>query len=380
MRPALLDALVRRLGDAGELLICEGAMGLFDGVGGTEKGSTADLAARFGWPVVLVVDASRQGASIAPLLEGFVRHRADVHVASVIFNRVGSERHGTILAAATHAALPDLAILGRVPRDATLALPDRHLGLVQASEHGNLEAFLDHAASAIDTSCDLTALAALARSVQLAPTNEMAAPLPPLGQRIAVARDVAFGFAYASVLDGWRAAGAELVFFSPLADEAPADDADAVYLPGGYPELHAGRLAASKKFLEGLRAGAARGAVLYGECGGFMVLGQGLIDADDRRHRMAGLLPVATSLAKPALHLGYREVRLAAATPLGPVGATYRGHEFHYASLVESEGPSLFRASDGEGAPLGTAGAVSGSVMGSFMHLIDRAELSARNG
>src|SRR5262249_46659236 len=146
-RPALLDALVRQLSDAGELVICEGAMGLFDGVGGTEKGSTAELAVRFGWPVLLVVDASRQGASIAALLEGFVRHRPDVRIAGVIFNRIGSHRHGAILAAAARTALPELPILGSVPRDAALALPHRHLGLVQANEHGDLETFLDHAAS-----------------------------------------------------------------------------------------------------------------------------------------------------------------------------------------------------------------------------------------
>ena len=380
MRPALMDALVRQLGRAGELVLCEGAMGLFDGVGGTEKGSTAALAARFGWPVVLIVDASRQGASVAALLEGFARHRADVHVAGVIFNRVGSTRHGAVVAAATRSALPELAILGAVPRDPALTLPQRHLGLVQAGEHGDLEAFIERAAGATGDACDLPGLAALARPAVLAQTNTAIAPLPPLGQRIAVARDIAFGFAYGSVLEGWRAAGAELAFFSPLADEAPSDDADAVYLPGGYPELHAGRLAANRRFLDGLRARAARGAAIYGECGGFMVLGQGLIDAEGERHRMAGLLPASTSFAKPALHLGYREMRLASATPLGSAGAAFRGHEFHYASLVEAEGPPLFRASDGEGASLGDAGVIKGSVTGSFMHLIDRAELSARIG
>ena len=383
MRPALLDALARQLSRAGELVLCEGAMGLFDGVGGTEKGSTAELAARFDWPVVLIVDAGGQGASVAALLEGFARHRSDVGIAGVIFNRVGSARHGAVLAAATRAALPELAILGAVPRDPALALPNRHLGLVQASEHGDLEAFLGRAASAAGDACDLSALVALARVAPLAATNEPVSPLPPLGQRIAIARDVAFGFAYGSVLEGWRRAGAELAFFSPLVDEAPDDTADAVYLPGGYPELHAGQLAANQRFLAGLRASAGHGAAIYGECGGFMVLGQGLIDAEGKRHRMAGLLPVTTSFAKPALHLGYREMVLASATPLGPAGAAFRGHEFHYASAVETEGPPLFQTWDGEGVPLGAAGTIKGSVMGSFLHLIDRAQgagLSARNG
>ena len=370
MRPQLLAALVRQLGRQSELILCEGAMGLFDGLGATETASTAELAERLGWPVVLVVDVAGQGASVTALLEGFARHRPDVRVAGVIFNRVGSARHGTVLAEATRAALPELAILGHVPRDPGLALPERHLGLVQAGEHSHLEAFLDRAAGIV----------ALARPARLAEPRAEIAPLPPLGQRIAVARDVAFGFAYRSVLEGWREAGAEFLPFSPLADDMPVGNADAVYLPGGYPELHAGRLAANRRFLAGLRAAGARGATVYGECGGFMVLGQALVDAQGERHPMAGLLPVTTSFAKRSLHLGYREARLAGATPLGAAGTRFRGHEFHYASLVETEGQPLFQVTDGAGISLGLAGAVRGSVMGSFLHLIDRGELAARNG
>jgi len=380
MRPELLEALVRQLGRDSELILCEGAMGLFDGLGASETGSTAELAERLGWPVVLVVDAAAQGASVTALLEGFVRHRAGVRVVGVIFNRVGSARHGAVLAEATQAALPELAILGRVPRDPTLKLPERHLGLVQAGETDDLGSFLERAARIVGEACDLGALAALARPARVAETRTAIAPLPPLGQRIAVARDVAFAFTYRAVLEGWRGAGAELAFFSPLADEEPGYDADAIYLPGGYPELHAGRLAGNRRFLEGLRASAARGATIYGECGGFMVLGQGLVDAGGERHPMAGLLPVTTGFAKPSLHLGYREARLAGATPLGPAGASFRGHEFHYAGLVETGGAPLFDASDGAGTPLGPSGTVRGSVMGSFLHLIDRAELAARNG
>jgi len=380
MRPELVAALVRRLGREGELILCEGAMGLFDGLGATEIGSTADLAERLGWPVVLAVDASGLGASVTALLEGFSQHRTSVRVAGVIFNRVGSARHGAVLTEATRTALPELAILGTVPRDPALALPERHLGLVQAGEHGDLEGFLERAARVVSEACDIEALVALARPSRLAGPSAKVAPLPPLGQRIAVARDVAFGFAYRSILEGWREAGAEFLPFSPLADEMPGRNVDAVYLPGGYPELHAGQLAANRRFLEGLRAAAARGAAVYGECGGFMVLGQGLIDAQGERHSMAGLLPVTSSFAKPSLHLGYREARLACATPLGSAGAGFRGHEFHYASLVETEGPPLFQVADGAGTPLGQAGAARGLVMGSFLHLIDRAELPARNG
>ncbi|HXP13537.1 MAG TPA: cobyrinate a,c-diamide synthase [Stellaceae bacterium] len=381
MRPQLLETLVRRLERASEFILCEGTMGLFDGVGSSERGSTAELAQRLGWPVVLVVDAARQGASVAALLEGFAGHRADVTVAGVIFNRVGSARHREILAEATRAALPNLVVLGAVPRDPALTLPERHLGLVQAGEHADLDRFLDGAADIVDATCNLRGLAALAQRARLSGANEIAAPLPPLGQRIAIAADVAFAFAYPAVLEGWRHAGAELNTFSPLADEAPDAGADAVYLPGGYPELHAGRIAANRRFLGGLRDRASAGATIYGECGGYMVLGEGLIDAEGERHAMAGLLPVTTSFAERSLHLGYREMRLIQATPLGTAGTAFRGHEFHYAKVAGPEGAApLFETSDGMGAPLSAVGAIQGSVLGSFLHLVDRAELSARIG
>ncbi len=204
--------------------------------------------------------------------------------------------------------------------------------------------------------------------------REWPTSISPLGQRIAVASDTAFAFAYPHLLAAWREAGAEILPFSPLADQAPDLAADAVYLPGGYPELQAGRLAGNRCFLDGLRAAAGQGRAIYGECGGYMVLGTGLTDAEGQRHAMAGLLPVETSFAERRLHLGYRRTALAAATPLGAAGTVWRGHEFHYASIL-SEGPgeALFEAWDAEGAPLGRLGRRAGSVFGSFFHLIDRA-------
>jgi cobyrinic acid a,c-diamide synthase len=162
--------------------------------------------------------------------------------------------------------------------------------------------------------------------------------------------------------------------FSPLADEAPPADADAVYLPGGYPELHGGRLAANRTFLDGLRAAAARGAAVYGECGGYMVLGTALTDRDGARHAMAGLLPVETSFARPRLTLGYREAELIADGPLGPAGARFRGHEFHFSEVVAGEGEApLFRYRGADGGSPAPAGGRAGTVMGSFLHLIDAA-------
>ena len=370
MRDDTVAAAIATAGRGAELVIAEGVMGLFDGAASGE-GSTADLAALTGWPVVLVVDARAQAASAAALVHGFASYRADLHLAGVIFNRVGGAAHARLL---DEACSPlDVARLGALPRHDDLRLPERHLGLVQAAEHGDLDGFIDRAAAHLAAHVDTEALRSLARVGRMAPPNKPpGAPIPPLGSRIAVAADPAFAFAYDHVLNGWRAAGAEVIPFSPLADQAPDTSADAVYLPGGYPELHAARLAANATFIAGLRAAAARGCAIYGECGGYMVLGEGLIDGDGARHRMAGLLPLVTSFAAPRLHLGYRRAALAAASPLGPRGAAYRGHEFHYATIVEEGAdPPLFHCLDARGADRGAAGRRRGRVMGSFVHLID---------
>jgi len=372
MRPATLAGLIDRLRDDAALIVGEGVMGLFDGAGdGT--GSTADLAALTGWPVVLVVDVRGQGASAAALLRGFAGHRADVAVAGVLFNRVGGPGHGELLRRAV--APFGIPVLGCLPRDPALALAERHLGLVQAGERPDLDAFLDGAAGLVAREIDLGALSGLARPLRTLPAASDRTALAPLGQRVAVARDTAFAFAYPALLEGWRAAGAKLFAFSPLADEAPAADADAVYLPGGYPELHAGRLAGNRRFLDGLRAAAARGATVFGECGGYMVLGAGLTDGDGARHAMAGLLPLETSFAERRLRLGYRHARLVGGCALGPAGAAFRGHEFHYATVTnEGAGEALFDCRDSLGRDLGPGGRRRESVFGSFVHLIDRAE------
>jgi cobyrinic acid a,c-diamide synthase len=380
MRDATLASVLTASAQGADLIVCEGVMGLFDGAK-LDEGSTADAARRFGWPVVLVVDAAAQGASAAALVGGFARHRPDVTVAGVVFNRIGSPRHADILRAAMAQDHPDIPVLGCLPRLSDLTLPERHLGLVQAGEHRDLDTFLDVAGKAVAEHLDMPALRALARPTQ-APVIDAAPPLPPLGRKIAVARDQAFSFAYPHVLDGWRRAGADITFFSPLADEAPAAAADAVYLPGGYPELHAGRLAQNACFLAGLRAAAAAGHTVFGECGGYMVLGETLTDAEGHAHAMAGLLPLETSFAKRKLHLGYRRAVIADDGPLGPAGTAVRGHEFHYATiLAEGLGDSLnaplFHVSNADGMYLGALGRRRGSVMGSFVHLIDREDSRA---
>jgi len=375
MRPATLEGLVGALEMAADFVLCEGVMGLFDGTGPDgEVGSTAELARLTGWPVVLVVDARHQGASAAALVAGFARHDPDVPLAGIIFNRVAGTRHRAVLERAMARHLPHLPCFGAVLQDPDLVLPERHLGLVPAGEEVAAEVIIARAAQAVAAGLDIDRLVALARSAKLDGAAPVV-PLAPLGQRIAVARDDAFRFTYPAILEGWRRQGAELSFFSPLADEMPGPAADAVYLPGGYPELHAGRLAAAAHFLAGLRRAAASGTAVYGECGGYMVLGETLTDGEGQAHRMAGLLPLRTSFAERRLHLGYRAATLLAAGPLGPAGARFRGHEFHYATTVSASADApLFTLSDASGRDLGASGLRRGSVVGSFIHLIDRAE------
>lgn len=357
MSPARLAALAA--GDG--LLIVEGAMGLFDGALPDGSGGVCDLARHLRLPVVLVVDAGRMAGSIAPLVAGFAAYDPKVRVAGVILNNVGSERHSAILREALHPL--GLPVLAALPRDPALALPSRHLGLVQASERADLDAFLNRAADRLAETLDRAALTALAAPL---PAQPAAPRLAPPAQIIAVARDAAFAFAYPHMLADWRASGAEIRFFSPLADKA-VPEAGFVFLPGGYPELHAGRLATSARFFDSLRK-AAETVPVYGECGGYMVLGDGLIDAEGTRHAMAGLLRLETSFAMRKMHLGYRDL-----TALrGPFSGAWAGHEFHFASTLKAKGAPLFSARDAGGNMLGEMGLSNGNVHGSFAHMIDR--------
>jgi cobyrinic acid a,c-diamide synthase len=373
MPPGLLDTLLFPLPLAGEgrgegtpntLLIIESAMGLFDGVAAPpgRSGAAADLAARFALPVLLVLDISGQAQTAAAVARGFQLHDPAVAVAGVILNQVASERHRR--SAADAIAAIGFPVFGAIPRDPALTLPERHLGLVQAGEHPTLAAHLDRLADVAERHLDLDTILATARP----PVVQKASPvgrIPPPGERVALARDAAFSFIYPHILAGWRAAGAEILPFSPLADEPPPPDADAVWLPGGYPELHAARLADADRFRDGLRRFSETRPV-HGECGGYMVLGAGLIDAEGRHHAMTNLLSHSTSFAQRRLHLGYRTAVLTAAS-----ATRVRGHEFHYTTLVDpgADAPyaTLF---DAAGASLGPAGGRRGPVSGSFFHVI----------
>jgi cobyrinic acid a,c-diamide synthase len=369
---AMTPEMVRHLAAArsGKTLIVEGVMGLFDGTDGG-SGSTAQLAATLGAPIILVLDTRHQGQTAAALAAGIKSQLpAGTELAGVVLNRVASPRHeALIVEALTQSGIPHFGSLATTP---SMEVPSRHLGLVQAADlaaMGELEPRIEAAAGLVGSSLNLDSVIAAAGPLQATGHTKR---LPPPGQHIAVANDIAFGFAYTHMLEGWRAAGAGITPFSPLADEAPSADADFIFLPGGYPELHLSALTNAGRFHDGLRAAASRGVRIYGECGGFMTLGEAIIDADGTSYPMAGILRLETSFAARKLHLGYRGLTpLADFWPgLGPV----TGHEFHYTTAITAEGEPLFQVRNAAGTDIsadpGAAGLVNGSVCGSYSHII----------
>ena len=367
MTPGRIGGLARTEGC--DLALAEGSMGLFDGVatpGETGTGASADVAALMGWPVVLVLDVSGQAQSAAAVARGFAQFRPGVTVAGVVLNRVASPRHEALVRHGMAAA--GLAVFGALPRREAIRLPERHLGLVQAEE--TTAALLAEVGAFVAAHLDLDALlAAAASGPPVAGAGKIA---PPPGQRIALARDAAFSFVYPHLLADWRAAGAEILPFSPLGDQPPPEAADCCWLPGGYPELHAGVLAAAENFRVGL-ARFAETRPVHGECGGYMAMGAGLIDSHGERHRMAGLLGLVSSYEKRRMHLGYRLAELAAPIPGHPAGARLRGHEFHYSSVIEQPDAPLARVTDASGAVVTETGSRRGHATGSYFHLIGAA-------
>ena len=369
MDEGLLNAIAAQAKGA-DITIAEGSMGLYDGVAGKGAlgfGSSAETARRAGWPVILVIDVGGQAQSAAATALGFKTYAPDLPFAGVILNRVASPRHERLTRLGMDRA--GLPVLGVLPRRGDLALPERHLGLIQAVEHPDLEAAITGYAAFLREHVDLEAIKAAAASTSQDTKGTL--PKPP-AQRIALAQDAAFSFTYPHLLKGWRDAGAEILPFSPLADQAPDASADLVWLPGGYPELHAGKIAAAETFLSGLRTHAETKPV-HGECGGYMALGTALIDKEGARHQMAGLLGLVTSYEKRKFHLGYRRASLQAAMPGFDAGQSLRGHEFHYSTILDEPDAPLAHVTDADGNPVPETGSRRDNTTGTFFHLIAEA-------
>ncbi|MCV6545952.1 MAG: cobyrinate a,c-diamide synthase [Cohaesibacter sp.] len=362
-----------------DMLFCEGVMGLFDGAAGG-KGSSANLAKILTLPVILVLDVKGQAQTAAALVHGLQSYDPDVDVAGIILNRVGSMHHESLLREAIESlAIP---ILGAVRNNPDLEMPSRHLGLVQANEYADLDRRIDFIADHIAPNVDLKALCRIAgyigqqKTEQEEPMSQqlqegtglLYTRLPPLGRHIAIAKDAAFTFIYPHIVRDWQNAGAEISYFSPLADETPHPQSDAIYLPGGYPELHLDVLANAKAFKQAIREAAEQKKCIFGECGGFMVLGKEIIGKNGTSKNMLNLLPITTNFSSPKLNLGYRKVIHQSDLPWPK---DLLAHEFHYATIDwQGEARPLFEASNATGRALPAMGLQVGSVMGSFAHII----------
>jgi len=364
----VVETFRRRAADA-DVCVVEGVMGCFDGrCAESEQGSTAEIAKWLGLPVVLVVDVGAQARSAAAVVRGFETFDPDLPIAGVILNRVGGERHTREVAAAIHETCA-ARVFGALPWDADVAIPERHLGLVTAAEGPMSVTALARLAGMIERGVDVDALLASMRSARTGQASRGADGDPvPRRARIGVARDAAFQFYYADNLTRLAEAGAEIVGWSPLADTT-LPDVDGLYVGGGYPEVHAARLAANDRMRRAVRAFAAGGGPIYAECGGLMYLAEAIEDATGAVHPMVGLLPSTVRMRPPRLTLDYASVRLAHDTPLGAAGARARGHEFH-ASTLDPVPDAVTRAyvvEDGRGAH--AEGYLIGRALMSYVHL-----------
>ncbi len=352
-----------------DMVVAEGSMGLFDGVatqGATGSGASADIAERFNLPVLLIIDASGQSQSAGAVVHGFGTFNPQVRLAGVILGNVASARHTALATRGIEQA--GFKVLGTLPRGCVPPLPERHLGLVQAQELPNLNRTIDALAQAIAQHIDIDAV--VAAMAPVAPSCDTFTPPAPPAACIALAQDAAFSFMYPHVLANWQQQGVRVLPFSPLANEAPSPEAEMCWLPGGYPELYAAQLSNNSHFLQQLQQFAAHKPV-HGECGGYMVLGDAIIDAQQQEWPMAGLLPLTTSYAARKLHLGYRAMRLHTAGVLGAAGQVVRGHEFHYSSIVaQGDSQTLGSVCDANGTPLGNMGQRVGMVSGTFFHAV----------
>ena len=344
-----------RASSGADVAVIEGVMGLHDGIDGTAYGSTAHVARLLEAPVLLAIDAKGASRTINAVVRGVAGYDPAVRVAGVIFNRIGSARHRELIECGA-----ELPVIGWIPRDEALEVPSRHLGLSLADELRSHDAFGD----VIGAHVDLEGVLAIARSAP--PLDARAAePVTEGSTSIGVAFDRAFCFYYADNLDRLRDAGARLVFFSPAADVLP--EVDALYLGGGYPELHAGALEAGPARAEIGRA-AADGMPVWGECGGLVYLSQSL-ETDGRSHRMCGVLPAVSAMTGGIRGLGYVDGTCVAGPFPALRGAGVRGHEFHYSDCTpDADARYALALSRGRGLGGGRDGLCEHSTVAGYTH------------
>lgn len=360
MRDTSLIYLIDALYQQADIILCEGVMGLFDAAKeGT--GSSAECAKKVGWPIILIVSAKGQGESLAALIKGFLTYRSDTDIVGLIINNTSSSSHEELLREVIHREFPTLPLLGFVQKQSSLCVASRHLGLLAK---GVTEKFLEDMAAIIEKTVDISALMILAQESSFSKPGLKEALLPLPAKNIAIAKDDAFSFIYSGQLDLWRKQGAVISFFSPLKDETPEASVDMVFLPGGYPELFLPEIVKAQRFKNFLQK--FQGPI-YGECGGYMVLGRSIVGENGQKYLMADLLDLETSFQAKKRHLGYRHFHSLADIFLGKRGQHFSGHEFHYSAILKEKGEALWQEVSGK-----KHGLRKGNICGSFFHLIDR--------
>jgi cobyrinic acid a,c-diamide synthase len=366
-------ACLERAGAGGELALVEGVMGYYDG----EPNSSADLARLIGAPAVLLLDVHASAESAAATAFGFARYRRGSRVAGFVANRIASERHYEIVRKAVEKRT-GLPMLGYLPADERLALSSRHLGLIGPEENADFEKALTALGGAVSAHIDLDLLLELAESAGELPEIARRAPRPLSTEgsagsgdfKIAVARDAAFSFYYEDNFDALRDLGAELAFFSPLHDSDLPEGSSALYLGGGYPELHLGEIEGNENMRSSIRKARDEGMPIYAECGGYLYLLEAMKDAEGKERPCVGVAPGISQRGSRLASLGYREGRTLKSSLFGKAGTLLRGHVFHYFE-VEGAGEdhaALKLARPGDSAAI-AEGYAEGEVFASFLHI-----------
>jgi cobyrinic acid a,c-diamide synthase len=356
-----------------DLSIVEGMMGLFDGSSSTnEIGSTAELAKQLQAPVLLVIDGSAMARSAAAMVLGYAHFDPNLRVAGVLFNRIGGEGHYRLLKEAVESTT-DIPVLGYLKPDAAVSIPDRHLGIATAIEHGS-SVIYESLARAANETIDLGRVEAMAHTAKdlacESANHAFAVRAAAEGKiRVGVAYDAAFCFYYAENLELLKAAGAELIYFSPLHDQA-LPNVDLLYLGGGYPEIHASRLADNAAMRRAIGAFGARGGAIYAECGGLMYLTQSILDGEGRSHEMVGVFPANAVMRPSGFTIGYREVELTRPCLLGEDGLKAKGHEFHYSALTATGALDYAcQVTNAQGDRKGQDGLIAGNTLALYTHV-----------
>ncbi len=398
MSEKTIDNQLENLKQTNSTVIIEGVMGLFDGNKCGES-STADVALKLSCPIILVVNCEGATTSICASVKGFQTFDERVKISCVILNKVASKKHFCLLKNAFEKHLPNIEILGYIPKLNSLKLENRHLGLIQAMENENLEAFIENAAKVMEDNLNIDKIIQLSKQLKTNETdiknqteNETRKiehlQKKPAGKttekRIAIAYDQAFSFVYPHFLNSLRQKNIKISFFSPLNNEEPDNRASCVFLPGGYPELHLEKLVKNKKFFDGTRNFVQNEKTVFAECGGFMVMGNMIVDKHKNEFEMLALLPILTTLENPRLKLDYLNVKcLCNVFPslnIASKGDMLRGHVFHYATaikqkskanLFETNAAPLFETTNCRGEDIKLMGLQNKTAFGSFIHIID---------